>query len=96
MLQVDGDPHGLSTEEDPEEALVPKKWLLSKALTPQLPRTRMRNVLYVGKHLTHAYLWKFGCSASFASFSHMRHALRVQNIISVTTVTMSRLMRFVI
>ncbi len=38
---------------------------------------------------------KFGCSASFASSGRMRHALRVQNIISVTTVTMSRLIPFV-
>lgn len=68
---------------------------LSKALHPQLPKTRMRNVLCVAKHSTHSCLGKFGCSASFASSGHMRHALRVQYIISVTTVTMSRLMPFV-
>lgn len=33
-------------------------------------------------------------SVSFASSGHMRHAVRVQNIISVTTVTMRRLMPF--
>jgi len=68
---------------------------LSKTLHPQLPRTRMRNVLCVGKHSTHPCLGKCGCSVSFASSGHMRHALRVQNILSVTTVTMSRQMPFV-
>ncbi len=55
----------------------------------------MRNVLCVGKHSIHPCLGKCGCSVSFASSGHMKHALRVQNIISVTTVTMSRQMPFV-
>ncbi len=106
MLQVNGDPHGLYGEGSSgggakekrsrrNRPLQRKCSSLSKTLHPQLPRTRMRNVLCVGKHSTHPCQGKCGCSVSFASSGDMRHPLRVQNIISVTTVTMSRQMPFV-
>ncbi|XP_028426954.1 uncharacterized protein LOC114550403 [Perca flavescens] len=71
-----------------------KRFLTVKNTAPTVSSDKDEECLVCDETSAHPCLGKCGFTVSFASSGHMRHALRVQNIISVTTVTMSRLMPF--
>ncbi len=75
---------------------VPKKRLLTiKNTAPTASQNKDEECLVCGETFNSSLPGEVWVQCLFASSGHMRHALRVQNILSVTTVTMSRQMPFV-